>query len=926
MTGLEPSARVVEPLIGRIDEQLAIERIIAAARVGSSGALVLRGDPGSGKSSLLDAAIATAPDFAVLTVAGTESELDWGYSGLRRMLQPVLDHVETMDDPHAGVLRSALGYVGGLPIDRPVRFAVGLSVLNVLSEIASRRPLLCVIDDVQWLDSESREALALVGRRIQADRIAMLFASRSPGNDLDGIPTLEIHGLAVDDAIDLLRRVAGSGVDELVARHVALETDGLPLAIVELAGTLSSHRLATEAAKPEPLPVGGQLQAHFLKSIDLLPADTRTLLLVKAADSSGEPRVVSAAAAALGAGRDASAAAIAAGIIGPLPELEFRHPMIRSAVYSSASLEQRGLVHRALAASIDPSSDPDRHTWHLAAAANREDGDVAQLLEDAAVRGAVRGAYVSSGRFLQRAMELTEDPAARASRLLAAADAYLVGGAPARSKALLEDQSPTLVDPIQRAIALRLLGGSQYSLGEAIGTVAVLMEAAVEIAPFDLHAARATLIRALAAARVTSRFSPPGESYGDVADLARTLSIAPDVERSTVDLLIDGNLALFFDGHAAAVPLLRDAFEQLRAGAADDAFSDRLLWLSVGCWAAGALGDEDVLRILAGQLTDEARARTALESLSQGLIWLGLSDLMAGSLADARTRFSERSRLLAAVGRSAVDVGELLTVAWMGLEDETRREAEIVERYAVEHAHGWMLPFVEYSMVVLELGLGNAAAALDAANRDYQDNPFLSLYAFPDLIEAAIRAGRRATAEGALVELERRAVASDTPMARGLLARCRAMVADDDTAEAFHVLALAEFAACRGPLQLARTHLVYGEWLRRQRRRIDAREQLRPALALFEEIGAGGFAERARSELAATGAHARRRSVDTVNQLTPQELQIVRLVASGATNAEIAEQMFISRSTVDYHLGKIYRRLGISSRRKLREIVAVPTN
>ena len=435
---------------------------------------------------------------------------------------------------------------------------------------------------------------------------------------------------------------------------MAVETDGLPLAIVELAETLSAHRLATEAATPEPLPVGGRLQAHFLRSIGVLPETTRTLLLVKAADSSGEPTIVAAAAAALGVGADAAAAAITESIVGSLPELEFRHPMIRSAVYSSATLAERAAVHRALAAAIDPTDDPDRHAWHLAAAANREDGDVAQLLEDAAARGAARGVYVSSGRFLQRAMELTEDPAGRSSRLLAAADAYLVGGAPARAKALLEDESATLVDPVQRAIALRLLGGSQYSLGEAAGTVAVLMQAAVEIAPFDVHGARATLIRALAAARVTSRFSSPGETYGDVAELARTMPADVGPEPSAVDLLIDGNIALFFDGHAAAVPLLREAFDRLRSGEAGDEFSDRLLWLSVGCWAAGALGDEDALRALAGQLTDEARARTALGVALPGAD-LARALRPHGGIARRRQDPLRRAVSVARCGRSLAD-------------------------------------------------------------------------------------------------------------------------------------------------------------------------------------------------------------------------------------------------------------------------------
>ena len=905
-------------LVGRGDEQRSIDRVLDAARFGLSGALVLNGDPGTGKSALLEYAIQSARDFEVVAVSGAESEMDWGFSGLERLLRPLLPRLERMRGEHLDDLRAALGLIDD---PRPDRVGAALGALELMSEVANDRPLLCVVDDAQWLDSESIDALLLVARRMHADRVGIVFATRPSVRDLVGIPALHIRGLDDDDAAELLRRTTGVRFDAEIARQVVVETEGVPLAILEVAAVLGPAGLAREAPSPEPLPVAGKLRAHFLRTVRALPDETQVWLLVGAADRSGDSTAVGVACDRLGIARTSWEPARQAGILNDA--LDFRHPLIRSAVYSGASLALRRRVHRSLASAIDPLSDPDRHAWHLAAGSSGDDNEIASLLDAAATRSAAKGAPASAGRFLQRSAELTRDADQRVVRLLAAAEAYLVGGAPRRALALLDDEAARFADGFDRARADRLIGACRYALGEAVGTPTILMGAAKEFVPYDGALARSTLVLALAAGRVAGRFSAAGETYEDVARLASQILRIESPDSSAVDALIDANVTLFMRSHAEAVPAFRRAFKLLADGSDDS--TDLLLWLSVGSWGCGALGEVDTLREFAERLVRLARGWAAPEALSQGLMWLGVTELISGSLVTADVHFTERVQLMSAIGRGSVDVGNMMVLALRGHEEAMRSEAGIVERHAVEHSIGWMLVFVEYSIAVLELGRGNYRAAFEAANLDYQDNPFLSMLSFPDLIEAASRADEPLAAAAALRQLEQRALASDTPYALGVLARSRALLAvDADDAERLYIESLDELSRCRAGFQTARTHLVFGEWLRRQKRRLEARSHLRLALSMFNEMGAEAFAERTRIELDATGEHSRRRVVDTMNELTAQELQIAHLVSVGATNSEVSSQLFISKSTVDYHLGKVYRKLGISSRRQLRTVLSPP--
>jgi DNA-binding CsgD family transcriptional regulator len=443
----------------------------------------------------------------------------------------------------------------------------------------------------------------------------------------------------------------------------------------------------------------------------------------------------------------------------------------------------------------------------------------------------------------------------------------------------------------------------------------MLLEAARSLQPVDIGEARAALLQAFAAARITGRFALPGEGVVAVSAAARAMPLPANVQPTVADLLLDADATLFLEGHQSAVPMLSKAVAQIRE--TDVGGPDRVLWLAMGSWAAGAIGDDVALHELTGRLVDEARRDGALVGLAHGLLYAGMSELFAGSLDAARVHFAERAHLLEAVGRHA-DVGELITLAWTGREAETRTEAKSLAAHAATHCYGWMLVFVEHALCVLDLGLGHYRAAFDVAPKQYDDSPFVCQMAFPDLIEAAVRCGERSFAERALDELTSRALTNRTPLSLGLLARCRALLADDDARD-LYVEAFEHLGRSRARIQLARTQLLYGEWLRRRKQRLEARDQLRAALDAFEQLGALAFAARARRELEATGERARRRDVDVADQLTAQEREIAALASTGATNADIAQRLFLSAATVDYHLRKVYRKLDIGSRRALAE-------
>ena len=628
------------------------------------------------------------------------------------------------------------------------------------------------------------------------------------------------------------------------------------------------------------------------------------------------------AAGQLGIDPDAAAAADLGGLAEIGSQVEFRHPLIRSAVYYAIPVRQRRLIHRALAA-VGDEAEPDRVAWHLGMAAAGPDEAVAARLEQAAGRARDRGGYAATVTFLSRAAELSAGEDQRAERLLAAAEAALIAGQPVRAGVMLEEATPLLGDRLARAQVRRLQGTIRFALGQAGEAPAILLEAARALAPFDARGARQSLLEAFDAALFVG-WSASRAVLAEIARAARDIPTSGGSEASGVGLLLDGFAMRAAAGYPAAVPLLRCAIAMLRAD--DLSPVDGLRGLRLGCVAADELFDDQAQHELAIRWVQLARDQGALTALPVALNNLGACEVSAGRFDAARACFAERLEISAATGNPGVvgtaGMAEVYELAWRGHETDARRVAATVAREATGGGRSAQSVWVQYCLGVLELGLGNYQAALQCVLSVLQDDAPFSALVLPDLVEAAARGGQTGIAEAALGRLAERAAAAGTPLALGLLARSRALLAGDAGAEPLYQQAIGHLGQCRAVPQLARAHLVYGEWLRRQRRRRDARGQLRTAHEMFTAMGAGAFAERARVELLATGERARQRTAQTETELTPQEAQIAQLVSQGESNRDIAAQLFLSPSTVDYHLRKVYRKTGVTSRTQLARTMA----
>ena len=768
-----------------------------------------------------------------------------------------------------------------------------------------------------------------MARRLYAERVVLLFAVREPADPLPalaGLPELAVGGLAEGAALELLASLAPGRLSPAVGARIVAETGGNPLALVEVAGELSPGQLAGAEALPEPLPAGGSLEQAFGRRVRRLPPEARLLLAVAAAEPAASQALVWRAAAQLEIDPDAAAAADLGGLAEVGSQVVFRHPLVRSVVYYAAPLRQRRRIHQALAA-VGEGGEPDRVAWHLAMAAAGPDEAVAARLEQAAGRARDRGGYAATVTFLTRAAELSAGEGPRAGRLLAAAEAALIAGQPSRAGALLEAAAPKLGGPLARAQARRLDGRIRFALGQAGETSSVLLEAARALAPIDPYSAREALLEALEAA-VYAGWSASQAVLTEIAGAARATPAASGPEASATDLLLDGFAARAAAGYPAAVPLLRRAIAMLRAD--DLSPQEGLRRLRLGVVAAADLLDDQAQHALAIRWVQLARDHGALTALPVALNQQSVfAEVAAGRFDAARACFAEAFEISAATGNPGVvgtaGVSEVFELAWRGRETDTRRVAAAVAREATAADRGGQNILVQYCLAVLELGLGNYQAALQCAVGVYDDDaPFMGTYVLPELVEAAARCGEAELAEAALGRLAERALAAGTPRALGLLARSRALLAGDADADAepLYAEAIAHLQQCRAKPQLARAHLLYGEWLRRQRRRRDARGQLRTAYEMFTAMGAGAFAERARVELLATGERARQRTAPTADELTPQEAQIARLVSQGQSNRDIAAQLFLSPSTVDYHLRKVFRKTGVTSRTQLARAMA----
>ena len=907
--------RAISALLDRTVETGALEGVLAAVRDGLSGVLVLRGEAGVGKTALLDWAAGQAGDMQVARVAGAEDEMDMGFAGLHQLLVPFLGGLEGLPAPQRQALGSAFGLVDGPP---PDRFLVGMAALTVLTDAAAARPVLCLIDDAQWLNQVSIEVLGFVARRLYADRVGMVFAAREAEERavvLAGLPELTVGGLAEEAAQELLATSAGAQVDRQVSRRIAADTAGNPLALVELAAELTAAELSGAKPLNWPLRFGGRLEELYRSRVRALPGGTQTLLLLAAADPTGEPALVWNAARNLGIDPEAGEAAGVERLVSWEPRVRFRHPLIRSAAYYAALAPARRGAHQALAAVTDPEVDPDRRAWHLAEAAAGPDEQVAAELERSADRARGRGGWGSGAAFLERAAALTADEDHRARRMLAAAENRLAAGEAPAARALLGLAAPRLADGLARARARRLEGQSLYAAGQMPEATSVLLDAARMLQPFETRLARDTLLDAWAAAEFSGR---PGAGMAEFVRAVRSVPKVADSRATVPDLLLDGFAAVGERRYQAGAALLRRAIAPLAAG--QPMPDDALPHLMAMAMAAGMLYDDSARYQMEKRWVAELRDRGAIAALLPALGIQSSVQVDEGRFADAEATLAEARALAEATGYraylGAYARAELWALARRGREADARPLAARLLREFAAHNRYEVLK-VQGALAVLELGLGNYTAALRHALESLPQQNVLGFGQVTEVVEAGTRCGERETATAALEAFTPWALASGTDLALGLLARSRALLADDGHAEAEYRLAIDHLQRCRLVPQLARAHQVYGEWLRRQRRRRDARDQLRCAFEMFDEMGMEAFAGRARAELRATGERARPRSLGAPEVLTAQEAQIARLAAERLSNREIASQLFISARTVEYHLHKVFRKLGVTSRAQL---------
>jgi DNA-binding CsgD family transcriptional regulator len=903
-------------LVDRTDESAALERLVAGVPDGLGGALVVRGGAGVGKTALLEHAVEAAEDLQIARVVGVQSEMELAFAGVHQLLLPFLHRLQRLPAPQAEALSTAFGLVAGPP---PNGFLVGLAVLTMVTDAAAEWPVLCLVDDAQWLDRASVEALGFAARRLLADRVGMLFAVRegeSRAAVLAGLPEVKVGGLPGEAAHELLAASAAGPVDPRVAERIVAEAAGNPLALVEVTRELGAAELSGTVPLTSPLRFGGRLEELYVSRVRALPAGAQQLLLVAAAEPSGEPGLVWRAAGQLGIDP----------AVAELPGMErlavweaqvrFLHPLMRSAAYYAASSIARRRAHAALAEATDPGRDPDRRAWHLAEAASGPDEEVAAELERSAGRSRARGGWASRAAFLERAAAMSPGADSRARRLLEAAAASMVAGELASAQTLLERAAPGLEQPAARATARRMEGLILHGTGRMAEAASALLDAARMAEPHDTRLARDTLLEALAATEVSGRHATV---TAEVLAVARSIRRADGAPPTLADLLLDGFAAMAEHRYADGVPLLRQAIGCVSAGT--EPLPDHFLPLLLLLTATVVLHDDAGWQELEERWIPALRARGALTALLIALNFQQTIRGMQGRVTAAEAE-AERLSFAAAMGAEAMggDPGfsRLTALMRQGGEAEAAAIAGRMLRSLAGQGNGIGAHPVHERLTWLELGVGNYEAALRYAREALADVPVPAPWPHADVVEAASRCGDQATARAHAEAFAPLAMACGDALALGLLARCRALLpGGEEQTEAYHREAVERLRRCPDVLQLARTHLLFGEWLRRQRRRREARDQLRAAWQIFDELGMEAFAERARVELAATGERVRKRQAEAREALTPQEAQIARMAAAGAPNREIAAQLFLSVATVDYHLRKVFRKLGITRRVQL---------
>jgi len=906
------------PLLrGRRGECEALDAQLQHIRAGQSSVQVLRGEAGVGKSALLDYVAERAAGCRVVRVAGVQSEMELAYAGLHQLCAAMIDRVTELPRPQRAVLRTAFGYEQDTT---PEPFAVAVASLSLLSDAAETQPLVCLIDDAQWLDRSSAQALAFVARRVYAEPIAMVFAVREPADvkELAGLPELIVEGLPDAEARLLLASGIPGRLDEQVRDRIVAETRGNPLALLELPRGMTPADLAGGFGLPGAGSLAGRIEQAFATRVESLPPDSRQLILLAAAEPLGDVTLLWRAAERLGIGPGAATRAEEDGLVEFGVRVRFRHPLVRSAAYRAATPLHRRQVHQALAEATDADADPDRRAWHRAHASLGLEETVAAELERSAERAKRRGGAAAAAAFLQRAAELTPDPARRGERALAGAQAKLETAAPEAASVLLAMAELCPLDDYQRARSRWLRAQIAFSLSRGSDALPLLLDAAKGLAGFSTELARETRLEAFAAAIYAGN---PGDD-NEVQDVAAAALATPAPPRrdDPIDDLVRGLATAFIDGFRAATPALRIALESFRRADEDAAEVNRWLWLA--CRIAFDLWDDRLSGELAARGLRLARESGALGILPIAANFRAGLHLHAGEFADASALMEEAAAISAMTGTAPLVYTTPMLAAYRGQEATALAGLDAADQHALARGQRLALSMTGCARAVLFNGQARYDEALAAATRACAHEG-LGLYglALVEHIEAAARCGQPHLARESLARLAERTRASNTDWALGLEARSRALLAGGPEAEEYYEQAVTRLARGNVALHLARARLVYGEWLRRENRRVDARKQLGSAHELFESFGADAFAERARRELLATGETARRRSADAFSLLTPQEAQIARLAAEGLTNPEIGAQLFISPRTVEYHLRKVFPKLDVASRKELRHLV-----
>jgi DNA-binding CsgD family transcriptional regulator/tetratricopeptide (TPR) repeat protein len=897
---------------GRTSEREVLGRLLENARRGQSAVLVIRGEAGVGKTALLHYAARQASGFQIARIAGIESEMELPFAGLHQLCAPMLAQLDALPEPQQRALRVAFGLSSG---EAPDRFLIALAALSLLAVAAEQRPLLCFVDDAQWLDGASAQVLGFVARRVVAEAVAILFAVREPSNEREfaGLPALVLEGLREADARALLAAAIPGPVDERVRDRIIAETRGNPLALLELPRGMSAAELAGGFALPDAGSLPGHIEDHYLRRIGALPEATQRLMLLAAADPVGDATLLWRAAQALGIESAAAAPAATEQLLEIGARVRFRHPLVRSAVYRAASAADRQAAHGALAAATDPETDRDRRAWHRAHAANVPDEDLAGELISCASRAQGRGGIAAAAAFMERAVALTPDPAKRAARALSAAQAKFAAGDIAVAESLLATAEVGPLGALGRAQVQQVRAQIAFALRRGSDAPPLLLHAAQQLEPLDAELARETYLEALLASIYAARLAT-GVGVTDIALAARSAPMGREPLPAR-QLLLLGLATRFTDGYAAAAPTLRRSLHAYRTE------EPRLDWLCVSYnIAAQELWDDEAWFELASGQAELARATGTLSLLPYALDYLAGNLIQGGELSAAAGLLAEAEGLDPGMKAETLPYIPLLLAAWRGQASTAVHLIDAMTRGAATRGEGCAITVAEYATAVLYNGLGQYALALEAAQKAAaSDDIVTSSWALYELVEAASRGGQMDVARAAAGRLSERTGASGTTWARGTDARSRALVEDGAPAEEFHRQAIEWLGQCRMAAHLARARLAYGEWLRRENRRVDAREQLRAAYDIFVSMGAEGFADRTRRELLATGEKVRKRREDTRDELTPQEERIARLAREGRTNPEIGAELYLSDRTVEWHLRKVFDKLGITSRKGLHD-------